>query len=183
MRGDQVVNEPFDFSKKNRLCLQDLHSILRSVIFPNQVSKNQRFNLTKEDYDFVHKYMSMFPRESNYPPYDSTYMDAYSKFLLWGEENEKQTGDIRIFHKSGDAYGFMIDADYVVDFKNNIEFMVTAEIYANSDGIFNDDKYDYQTLSYPFFKHLGQVIYEYELKRKRDHKPDLSSFVFNYSEK
>ena len=77
----------------------------------------------------------------------------------------------------------MIDAVYVADFKNNIEFMVTAEIYANSDAIFNDDKYDYQTVSYPFFKHLGQAIYEYELKRKREHKPDLSSFHFDYSEK
>jgi hypothetical protein len=181
MRGDQVINESFDFSKKNRLCLQDLHSILKSVIFPEQVSKKQRFNLIKEDYAFVHKYMSMFPRESSYPFYDSSYMDAYSKFLLWGEEKENQSGDIRIFHKSGDAYGFMIDAVYCADFKNNIEFMVTAEIYANSDGIFNDDKYDYQTISYPFFKRLGEVIYEHELKRKREHEPDLSSMKFDYT--
>lgn len=182
MRGDEVVNEPFDFSKKNRLSLQDLHSILRSVIFPEEVPKQQRFGLTKEDYAFIRQYMSMFPRESGYPPYDSSYMDAYSKFLLWGEEKEKQPGDTRIFHKSGDAYGFMIDAVYLADFKNNIEFMVTAEIYANSDGIFNDDHYDYETIAYPFFKHLGQVIYDYELKRKRDHQPNLSSFHFNYSD-
>ena len=182
IRGDQLVNEPFDFSKKNRLSLQDLHNILRSVIFPKEVSAKQRFNLSKEDYDFLHKYMSMFPRESKYPPYDSTYVDAYSKFLLWGEGKETQRGNIRIFHKSGDAYGFMIDATYVVDFTNNIEFMVSAEIYCNSDGIFNDDKYDYQTVGYPFFKYLGQVIYDHELKRKGKHQPDLSTMKFDYSQ-
>lgn len=181
MRGDSLVNEPFNFSKKNRLCLEDLHSILRSVIFPKSVSSEKRFHLTKEDYDFVRKYMSMFPRESKYPPYDSTYMDAYSKFLLWGEEKEKQSGDIRIFHKSGDAYGFMIDATYVVDFKNNIEFMVSAIILSNSDGIFNDNKYDYDSVGYPFFKHLGHVIYNYELNRKRKYQPDLSEMKLDYS--
>ena len=30
--GDQLINEPFDFSKKNRLSLQDLHNIMRSII-------------------------------------------------------------------------------------------------------------------------------------------------------
>ena len=180
MKGDQLINEPLDFSKKNRLSLQDLHSIMRSVIFPQYVLPKQRFNLSKEDYDFVHKYMSMFPRESKFPSYDSSYVDAYSKFLLWGEGEEKQLGDIRIFHKSGDAYGFMLDITYVADFKNNIEFMVSAVIYCNSDGILNDDKYDYKNVGYPFFKQLGKVIYEYELKRKRKFIPDLSTMKFVY---
>ena len=51
-RGGELVNEPFDFSKKNRLSLTTLHNIVRSVMFPEAVSKKQRFNLTKEDYDF-----------------------------------------------------------------------------------------------------------------------------------
>jgi hypothetical protein len=28
--------------------------------------------------------------------------------------------------------------------------MVTAVIYCNEDGIFNDDKYDYETVGFPF---------------------------------
>ena len=180
--GGQLVNQPFDFSKKNRLSLSDLHSVLRSVLFPEKVKPRQRFTLTNEDYRFIYKYMSMFPHESKFPPYDSTYQDAYSRFLLWGEEKGTQPGKVRIFHKSGDAYGFLTDVAYVVDFENNIEFMLSATIHCNSDGIYNDDKYDYETIGLPFMKHLGEVIYQYELKRERKHKPDLSAFKFDYSD-
>jgi hypothetical protein len=178
--GDQLINEPFDFSKKNRLSLTDLHFILRSVFFPENMKSRQRFNLAGEDYRFLYKYMSMFPRESKFPAYDSSYQDAYSRFLLWGEGKEKQPGTIRIFHKSGEAYGFLTDIVYVVDFEKNIEFMLSATIHCNSDGIYNDDKYDYETIGLPFMKRLGEVIYNYELKRERKYKPDLSPWKFDY---
>jgi hypothetical protein len=67
-----------------------------------------------------------------------------------------------------------------VDYKHHVEFMLSAVIHCNSDGIFNDDKYDYDTLGRPFMKNLGRVIYDYELKRKRRHIPDLSAFQFQY---
>jgi hypothetical protein len=182
-RGDQLVNEPFDFSKKNRLSLQDLHSILRSVIFPKSVPGKHRFKLKKEDYEFLQKNMSMVPQESKFPPYDSVnYWDNYVKFHFYGAVKGKRDTDIRIFNKPGDAYGFMIDIAYIVDYKNKVEFMCSAVIHCNSDGIFNDDKYDYDKVGLPFMKNLGRVIYDYELKRKRKHLPDLSSFRFDYTE-
>lgn len=180
--GDKLINEPFDFSKKNRLSLVDLHAMLKTVFFPKEFKKKQRFNLKKEDYRFVYKYMSMFPRESSFPFYDSSYHDAYSKFILWGEGKEKLDGNIRIFHKSGEAYGFLTDVCYVVDFANNIEFMLSATIHCNSDGILNDDHYDYETIGFPFLKNLGQVFYDHELKRERKHKPDLSALKFDYTQ-
>ena len=180
MRGGQLVNEPFDFSKKNRLPLADLHNIVRSVIFPGSVNPAQRFNLTKDDHEFILKYMSMIPRESRFPFYDSSYQDNYVKFLFYGAEKNGFDPYIRSFNKPGDAYGFMIDAAYIVDLKNNIEFMLSAVIYCNSDGILNDDNYDYNNLGYPFMKNLGRVIYDHELKRSRRYKPDLSEFVIEY---
>jgi hypothetical protein len=180
-KGNTLINEPFDFSKKNRLSLQDLHSIVRSVMFPESVPEQQRFNLTREDYDFLRKYMSTMPGESKYPFYSSPdYWDTYVKFLFYGSEKIKTDSTIRIFNKVGDAYGFLIDASCFVDYKNKIEFQLSAVIYCNSDGIFNDDKYDYDEVGLPFMKHLGRVIYEYELKRQRKIKPDLSSFTFQY---
>jgi Beta-lactamase enzyme family len=181
--GNTTINEPFDFSKKNRLSITDLHNMLRSVMFPESVSKNKRFHLTASDYEFLHKYMSMLPRESKFPAYDTAgYWDTYVKFLFYGSEKVKTDPGIRIFNKVGDAYGFLIDAAYFADFNNKVEFMISAVIYCNSDGIFNDDKYDYDTIGYPFFKHLGQGIYDHEIKRKRTHIPDLSTFQFNYEE-
>jgi hypothetical protein len=57
---------------------------------------------------------------------------------------------------------------------------LSATIYCNSDGILNDDLYDYESVGLPFMKHLGQVIYDHELKRERKIIPDLSHLVFAY---
>ena len=180
-RGNQLINEPFDFSKKNRMSLTTLHSIVRSVMFPEMVSKQQRFNLTKDDYDFLRKYMSMTPLESRFPFYDrENYWDGYVKFLMYGAEKNPIKDGIRIFNKVGDAYGFLIDAAYIADFNNNVEFMLSAVIHCNNDGIFNDDKYEYDDVGFPFMKHLGEVIYNLELKRKKNRVPDLNKFRFNY---
>jgi Beta-lactamase enzyme family len=182
-RGDEIVNEPFDFSKKNRMSLTTLHSIVRSVVFPEAVSKKQQFNLTKDDYYFLRKYMSMTPLESKFPSYDKeNYWDTYVKFLLYGTEKNISKNGIRIFNKVGDAYGFLIDAAYIADYNNNVEFMLSAVIHCNSDDIFNDDKYDYDEVGFPFMKNLGQVIYDLELKRKKNRVPDLSKFRFNYTQ-
>jgi hypothetical protein len=181
MKGDSIVNEPLDFSKKNRLLLKDLHNIVRSVMFPQNVPVKQRFDLTADDYNFLRRYMSMTPPESTDPSYDSSYHASYVKFLFYGAEKGRIQPHIRIFNKVGDAYGFLVDASYFADFDQHVEFMLSAVIYCNSDGILNDDKYDYETLGLPFMKHLGQMIYEYELKRKRSVIPDLSTFHFNYT--
>jgi hypothetical protein len=152
-------------------------------MFPGMVSSRQRFNLKPDDYRFLYKYMSMLPGESKYPNYDTAhYWDAYVKFILAGSEKEKMDPEIRIFNKVGEAYGYLIDVAYVADFKNNIEFMVTASISCNSDGIYNDDQYDYDSTGFPFFKHLGKIIYDYELKRERKVRPDLSGLKFSYWE-
>ena len=175
------VNHPMDFSKKNRLSLPDLHSIIRSVIFPESVDPEKRFDLTQDDYAFVHKYMSGFPSESVYPAYDTAeYNDAFVKFLLYGSQKEPLPKNIRIFNKVGDAYGQLIDAAYIIDLDKNIEFFLSATIYCNSNGILNDDTYDYETIGLPFMKNLGQVIYDYESKRKKKNEPDLSSFKIEY---
>ena len=180
--GDSLINEPFDFSKKNRLSLTDLHSMLKSIFFPKEFRRKQRFKIKASDYDFVWKYMSMFPRESKYPSYDSSIYDAYSRFILWGEGRERQPGNIRIFHKSGEAYGFLTDVCYVVDFDNNIEFMLSATIHCNSDGIYNDDRYDYETIGIPFLKNLGQLFYNYEVTRPREYKGGLSALKIDYTQ-
>jgi hypothetical protein len=182
-RGGELINQPFDFSTKNRISLQSLHSILKSILFPDGVDEKQKFNLRKEDYEFLRKYMSMRPPESKWPEYDPTsYWDNYVKILFYGTARTNPEPDMRIFNKTGTAYGFLLDVAYLADFKNNIEFMVSAVIYCNSDGILNDDKYDYTTLGYPFFKNLGRVIYEHELNLNRGRIPDLSSFKYDYSD-
>ncbi len=180
IRGEELVMEPFDFSKKNQVPLADLHQMTKSIMFPEVVPKQQQFNLTKEDYDFLRRYMSMQPGESVSPVYDSTYWDNYLKMIYYGIEKTKPEPGIRIFDKTGWSYGFLTETCYFADFNNNIEFILSATIHCNSDGIFNDDKYDYDKLGYPFMKQLGRVIYEYEKGRKKKRVPDLKEFKFDY---
>lgn len=185
IKNDTLINEPFDFSYKNFYPLNEQQRILRSVLFPQSVPASQRFNIPEEDRTFVMKYMSQLPTETVYPPYnqDTTYYtDAYCKFFMFGGKGSIPS-NIRIFNKVGDAYGYLIDNAYVVDFDKGIEFMLSAVILSNKDGIFNDGVYDYETIGYPFLKNLGNVVYEYELTRPRKNKPNLNEFVFEYDAK
>jgi hypothetical protein len=58
--------------------------------------------------------------------------------------------------------------------------MLTGTLYVNRDGILNDNKYEYEEEGYPFFKEIGEIIYEYELERNRKYKPNLQSFKMEY---
>ena len=181
-KSGSLIHQPFDFSLKNKISLTDLHLILRAALFPTSVSAKQRFNLTEDDYTFLYQYMSSFPRESKFPPYNSSgYQDAYGKFLLYGSQKDTLPGNVRIFNKIGDAYGFLNDIAYVVDFDNKVEFMLSCTLLCNQDGIFNDDKYEYATVGQPFMKRLGEVIYNYEKRRSKKYLPDLSRFVIDYT--
>jgi hypothetical protein len=91
--------------------------------------------------------------------------------------------DVRVFNKVGWAYGFLIDVSYIVDFKNKVEFMLTSTLYVNSDNILNDDKYEYETIGWPFLYELGQTVYRYELQRKRKFYPDLQKFKLKYEKR
>ncbi|RNL18245.1 hypothetical protein C9409_12610, partial [Xanthomonas vasicola pv. vasculorum] len=118
---------------------------------------------------------------SDYPKYDAKeFWPTYAKMLYYGREKDTAPDPtIRIFNKYGDSYGYIIDNSYFVDFKNGIEYFLTAVVQSNEDGIFNDNKYEYETVCYPFMKNLGRTIYELELNRKK-RKPDLSKFEMTY---
>lgn len=179
--NDHLVDGPYDFSRKNSMSLTGLHSMLRSVIFPGSVGRKRQFGLTSDDYDFIRRYMSMYPGESASPVYDTAeYPQTFVKKFIYGNEQRQADPGIRIFNKTGTAYGFLTDASYIVDFRNKVEFFLTATIYCNSDGIINDNKYDYDSIGYPFFQQLGRVVYEYELKRERKNLPDLAAFRMEY---
>lgn len=180
---DSLVNEPIDFTKANNVPLEYLQQMLQSVLFPLSVPAKQRFNLSDADYKFLYQYLSQYPSETNYPKYDSIqYYDSYVKFYFKNDRHQVPSY-IRVFNKVGWAYGFLIDVSYVVDFKNKIEFMLSSTLYVNSDGILNDDKYDYEIIGWPFLYQLGQTVYQYELQRPRQYKPDLQKFKLQYEQR
>ncbi|MGV3589587.1 MAG: serine hydrolase [Adhaeribacter sp.] len=177
----KLINSPIDFSERNNISIKTLHEILQAVIFPEAAPAKKRFNLTPDDYNFLYKYMAMRPRESSYPSYNpQEFNDSYGKFFMYGGTKEPMPPNIRIFNKAGWAYGYLIDNAYIVDLENNVEFLLTAVILANEDLIFNDDKYEYDTVGLPFMNKLGNLIYKHELIRKKKYEPDLQKFRITF---
>jgi len=180
-RNDKLVMKPFDFTDKNVYPLTDQQSVLKRLIFPEAFPKEERFNLTDDDYKFIYKYMSMYPTESEHPTYHRPeYFPAYCKFLFYGSDSSAVINpDIRIFNKIGDSYGYDIDNAYIVNFKTKTEFLLSAVVQSNEDGIYNDNKYEYATVCLPFMKNIAQVLYQYELKRPRKYTGNLRKYKRN----
>jgi hypothetical protein len=180
---DEVVKAPFDFTRHNNISLVDMQKMLQSVIFPASVPKQNRFNMTEADRLFLLQYLSQYPSETNYPKYDSAHFyDSYVKFFFQ-DSTHAMPKHIRVFNKVGWAYGFLTDVSYVLDTKNNIDYMLSATVYVNSDGVVNDSKYDEETVGFPFLKKVGTAFYEYELKRPRKFKPVLKNQVKQYEKR
>ena len=182
-RNDVIINEPFDFTMHNNLSLLSVQQMLQSVLFPSSVPAKQRFNLTTEDRKFLYQYLSQYPSETPDPKYDEKkFYDSYVKFFF-RDSTKQMPSHVRVFNKVGWSYGFLTDVSYVVDFKNKVEFMLSATLYVNSDEILNDGKYEYEQIGHPFLFQLGQTIYQHELKRKRKFVPDLSEFKIKYEKR
>jgi len=179
VEGEHLAR-PKDFSEKNAYGLQDQHDFVKHLVFPQSAKAQRRLNLSEEDYRFLYRYMSMYPGESGIDAYSNAdkYPQGYVKFLMYGGDAEVIPPHIRIFNKVGDAYGFLTDSAYIVDFNNNVEFLLSATIYTNENQTFNDNEYEYDEIALPFLENLGLSIYELELERKRDYLPDLSRFRF-----
>ena len=174
MLGDSIANSPRDFTFKNAIPLDELHDMLVSIILPESRPDSVKFRLTDDDYNFLYKVMSQYPGESIYPPYSDDYYDSYVKLLMFGASKDPIPDNIRIFNKTGMAYGFLTETDYIVDFDKGIEFFLSVTIYVDSDGVINDGKYDYENVGIPFLDKLGKEFYRMESKRKNLRKPDLS---------
>jgi hypothetical protein len=165
MKNDELVNEPFDFSNKNYYPLETLHNTMKRIVFPEAFPESERFNLTAKDREFILFSMQNVPKNAGYDP--AIYYDGYCKFLMFGDTKDNIPSNLKIYNKVGDAYGTMIDCAYIVDTENKVEFIVSATLLVNKDGIFNDDKYEYDTVGLPFMGELGRQLYAKNLKKAK----------------
>jgi len=166
LKNDVPVPGPLDFSQKNAFSLPDQQRLLRAILFPETVPPARRLRLLPEDYALLRSALSQLPRESPHPRYDAAhYPDTYAKFLLGGAGRAALPPGVRVFNKIGQAYGFLIDNAYVQDDAHGVEFLLSAVLYVNADGVLNDDKYEYDSIGFPFLRDLGRRVYEAELRR------------------
>ena len=49
-----------------------------------------------------------------------------------------------------------------VDRARGLQFALAASVYANRDGVFNDDRYEYAEVALPFLHALGHAVWDHE---------------------
>lgn len=163
MKGEALVKEPMDFSRRNGISLVDLQNLLVKVTRPDIDLGTPALKLSPAHREMLLAAMSMYPGESRNPVYPAErYPDLESKFLLPGIRrvfpNAQLNKRIEVTGKPGRAYGFSIENSYVRNPKNGRAVFVTAVLYTNSDGVLNDDKYDYETVADGFLADLGELV-------------------------
>lgn len=153
-----LAGQPLDFSQKNRWSLSDMHRLTRLIMLPDSVPATARLRLSPANLQFLQQQMAQTPPESQDPRYDpALYWPAYVKFLLYGAAKDVQLDPrVHIHNKVGDAYGFLLDSAYVKDDCSGAEFLLSAGLYVNQDGVLNDDHYDYDSIGLPLLKRLGE---------------------------
>ncbi len=161
--GDSLMNEPFDFSLKNYYPIEAQHGVIKRIIFPEIYPENQRFKLAAQQREFLLHAMQQVPRDAGYNLED--YYDSYGKFFMYGDSKSPIPAHIKIYNKVGYAYGTLTDCAYIKDEKNNVEFLLTATILVNQDGVFNDNAYEYDEIGIPFLTALGNELFKIEQKR------------------
>jgi hypothetical protein len=177
---DKIVNKPFDFSTKNYISLRDLEANMMRVLFPETFEESQRFSYDQEDYKLLYKILDELPKDIPYLAKDTNYYDNYVKYYYKSDQKNVIIPDnLHIFNKVGWAYGTLTDCSYIFDEDTGIEFFLSATILTNKNKIFNDGKYEYETVGLPFFSLLGAEVMKYEQNRKKQFKPTFTRFISN----
>ena len=176
--GGRIIPTPYDFTTANHLPLPDITSFLQSIIFPESVPAPQRPHLTPTDYAFLRRYLHATPHESGFHSYaPARYFDAYKKYLYYGRNPDIFCqASLHIYNIVGMSHGYLADVAYFADSLHQSEFMLSAVLYVNQNGIINDGIYEYDSIGEPFLAQLGIQIQRYEAQRPRQNRPKLTEF-------
>ena len=157
----ELVAGPHDFSKANFIALEDSQQMLKALVDPASVPAQQRWAIPESMRQQLLVIMAMMPRQSTDPVYpESEFPDGYARFFLLGDGPARKPESLRLVGKAGEAYGYLTDVAHIIDAHSTHECLLSANIYVNADGIFNDDAYEYESIGYPFLAALGRAVWQ-----------------------
>jgi hypothetical protein len=153
---NELVKKPMDFSKKNRISINDLHEMTTQVFLPENYIDKKSFQLNNKQREFIWEAMSASPSKLGLNK--EKYPDNFVKFFIRGDEKKKDStiNNLKIYNKVGTGYGQLTETAYMET--ENDRFILTATMYVNDNNIINDDIYEYETIGIPFFASLGKEI-------------------------
>jgi hypothetical protein len=151
-----------DFSLNNTMPLQDIHSLLMELVYPESQPLN--FTISEDDRLFLLKYLSIQPSmtENTKLHKNPPYFDFMTNYFFYGSEPKSTKLKFDVFNIVGLSYGFATDVAYVRDMEKNVEFFLSATVYANYGGKLG---YAYAQKSLPFLKNLGLSVYRSHVKQ------------------
>ena len=169
---------PKDFSSHNYFTANDLHDLMKRIVFNDFFSEKNKLPISMDNRQFMLKQLGMYPKESLFPKYDKKiFYDSFKKYFLYASALATIKQDsIRVFNIVGRAYGFLIDCAYIIDQKNKLEYLLTSTIYVNEKNVIGNGKYQYDQIGLPFLRDLSWSLYNFERKRPKENLPDLSEF-------
>lgn len=166
MENDSLILKPKDFSKKNYFPIRSMHGLMKRLIMPNLIPKEQRLKLRDSDRIQLINSMMLSPWQFGYDKKE--YPDNYVKFLVVGDlGDEDKPKDLHIYNKVGYAYGYLIDCAYIYNERTKKDYFITAMIHVNENGIFNDDQYEYDDVGIPFLAELGRQLVNHSGKNEQ----------------
>lgn len=161
IKDSVLVEGPMDFSLKNYYPVKTLHNTMKRLIFPQLYPEKHQFDLRAEDRKFLLYAMKATPEEAGYDAVK--YPESYDRFFLFGDTVATIPENLEIYNKVGYAYGTLTDCAYIKDKESGVEFILTATVTVNDNGILNDGVYAYKEKGLPFLAELGRQIYHNEL--------------------
>jgi hypothetical protein len=143
------VEAPMSFDRKNYASVRDLHRLLQALVLPERFSGGA-LGLSDGQRELLVRAMTARLAAARHA--------AEHNPLSPGVLEVLPAERLRYVGKSGRAYGFHLDNAFVEDTETRRGFFVTATVYANPNGVLNDDDYGYDEISRPLLASLGKAL-------------------------
>ena len=159
----EYVEGPKDFSGLNHMPLAEVHGLLEAIVFPDLVPEARRPGITASDRSLLLEAMRVMPSESGIEAYrdGDRFPDGFANYFIMGRDPDRLPEGVTITNKVGRAYGFLTETAHVVDSVYDVEFLLSATVHVNANGVYNDDDYEYDELGFPFLAELGKLMLEH----------------------
>jgi beta-lactamase class A len=155
----QRVEGPLSFATHNAASLDDLVRLLVHLTEPGEHAIDGALPLSDEARQWVVQTMTEPPpasrrldaatRRRMLRPLEAGVLDALGP-------NEAEA--VRVTSKVGYSYGYFIDVARIAHARTRRRFFVGVVVYANANGVLNDDRYETEALARPFVEALGRQL-------------------------
>jgi hypothetical protein len=160
------VPGPHDFSHANFLPLADSLRMLQAFVRPDSVPAAQRWRIDGPLRARLLRTLTLRPRDSADPVYpEAQHPDGHARWFFVGDGKARYPEGLSVSGQSGMAYGSLSEVACVVDRDAGVECFLAASIRVNADGIYNDDRYEYDGIGLPFMAAWARAVLDFERQR------------------